>query len=64
MELGDYSGRAVSADARLEFRVARALGVGVAYNYFRIDGTVGRIDFDGKLAMKVSGAEAYVRVGF
>jgi hypothetical protein len=64
VELGDYSGRAASADARVEFRVARALGVGVAYNYFRLDGTVGRIDFDGKLAMRIAGAEAYVRVGF
>ncbi|HWW62147.1 MAG TPA: hypothetical protein VN181_12325 [Thermoanaerobaculia bacterium] len=64
VELGDYSGQALTADARVEYRIARALGVGIAYNYFRIDGTVGRIDFDGKLAMKVSGAEAFVRLGF
>ena len=59
-----YSGRATSASARLELRASHAIGVGVAYNYFKIDGTVSDPSFGGRLAMKVNGLETFVRVGF
>ena len=58
-----YSGRAVQAAARLEYRVG-ALGLGAAYNYFRIDGDVTQVDFNGELSLRVSGPEAYLRLAF
>lgn len=58
-----YSGRAVSAAARLEYRF-RAFGVGAAYNYFRIDGTVTEADFSGDLSVVIRGPEAYLRLAF
>jgi len=59
-----YSGRAASAGARLEFRVVPSVGIGVAYNYFNIDGTISDPSFGGRLKMTVKGAEGFVRVGF
>ena len=64
VELDVYSGRATMAAARLEYRVARWLGIGAAYNYFRIDGTVEEFDFTGELSLTVQGPEAYVRLAF
>ena len=59
-----YSGRATSADARLEFRVVRGLSIGAAYNYFHLDGTIDDPQFTGALSLRVDGPEAYVRLGF
>jgi len=59
-----YSGRATSAGARLEYRVVRNAGIGIAYNYFDIDGTISDPSFGGRLKMTVKGAEGFVRVGF
>jgi len=59
-----YSGRATSANARIEFRVVSNLGVGVAYNYFNIDGTVTDPSFGGRLKMTVKGGEGFVRLAF
>ena len=59
-----YSGRATNATARLELRASRAIGIGVAYNYFKIDGTVSDPSFSGRLSLKSSGVETFVRVGF
>ena len=59
-----YSGRAMSANARLEFRVARNVGIGAAYNYFNIDGTITDPGFGGRLKMTAKGAEAFVRLAF
>ena len=58
-----YSGRAVIANARLEYRV-RNFGLGAGYNYSRIAGTVNDPRFGGNLAMTIDGAEAYVRFAF
>ena len=59
-----YSGRATSADARLEFRIVNGISIGAAYNYFHLDGTIADPQFGGALSMKVDGPEAYVRIGF
>ena len=59
-----YSGRATTADARLEFRVVRGVSIGAAYNYFHLDGTVADPQFAGKLALRVDGPEAYLRLGW
>ena len=59
-----YSGRATSADARLEYRIAGGLSIGAAYNYFHLDGTMTDPSFAGTLSMRVDGPEGYVRLGF
>ena len=59
-----YSGRAVSAAARLEFRVVHNIGIGAAYNYFNIDGTVTDPNFGGRLKLTAKGGEGFVRLAF
>ena len=38
------------------------LGIGVAYNYFNLNGLVKKPDFHADLGMTVSGVEAFVRI--
>jgi hypothetical protein len=59
-----YSGRAAMANIRFEYRIVRNLGLGAAYNYFRIDGTVADPQFGGRLAMTIDGGEGYLRIAF
>jgi hypothetical protein len=59
-----YSGRATTADARLEFRIVKGVAIGAAYNYFHLNGTFAAPDFTGALSMKVDGPEWYVRLGW
>jgi hypothetical protein len=59
-----YTGRALTANARLEYRPLRWLGVGAAYNYFRLDVDVAQSDLNGSIGMRVQGPEAYVRLAF
>lgn len=59
-----YSGRATSADVRLEFRVVKNVAIGAAYNYFHLDGTIDDPSFNGTLSMTVKGPEGYLRIGF
>lgn len=60
----DYTGRAITADARLEYRPVRWIGVGVAYNYFDLDVDVAQTSLTGSLNMNIRGPEGYVRLGF
>jgi hypothetical protein len=60
----DYTGRALTANARLEVRPLHWLGIGAAYHYFRLDADLAQPDLAGSLDMTVRGPEAYVRVGF
>jgi hypothetical protein len=60
----DYTGHAVSADARLEYRPLRWLGLGAAYHYFRLDVDVAQADLGGSLDMTIRGPAAFVRLGF
>lgn len=60
--LDEYSGRAFTGAARIEFRPARWIGIGAAYNYFRLDADVAAARFNGELALTVQGPEAYVRL--
>ena len=59
-----YTGRALTANARLEYRPVRWLGIGGAYNYFRLDVDVAQSDLSGSIGMRVQGPEAYVRLAF
>jgi hypothetical protein len=59
-----YTGRALTANARLEYRPVRWLGIGGAYNYFRLDVDVAQSDLSGSVGMRVQGPEAYVRLAF
>jgi hypothetical protein len=60
----DFTGRALTASARIEYRPVRWLGVGAAYSYFRLDVDVAQADLAGTLDMTLRGPEGYVRVGF
>jgi hypothetical protein len=62
--IGDYTGSALTARARLEYRPLRWLGVGASYNYFRLDVDVEQLDFGGSLDMTIQGPEAFVRLAF
>lgn len=60
----DYTGRALTASARLEFRPVRWVGVGAGYSYFRLDVDVDAADLGGSLDMTLRGPEAFVRLAF
>jgi hypothetical protein len=60
----DYTGRAVTGAARLEYRPLDWLGVGAAYHYFTLDVDVAQTDLSGSLDMTIRGPEAYVRLAF
>lgn len=60
----DYTGTALTANARVEYRPLRWIGVGVAYSYFRLDVDVAQADLRGALDMTIRGPEGYVRLGF
>jgi hypothetical protein len=62
--IDQYSGRATNASVRLEYRFTRGIGVGAAYNYFKLDGSVTDPDLTGRLALQVDGVEAFVRLGW
>lgn len=60
----DYTGDALTADARLEFRPVRWLGIGAGYHYFRLDIDVEAAALRGALDMTIRGPEGYVRLAF
>lgn len=62
--IGDYSGDALTAAARLEYRPVNWLGVGGAYHYFRLNVDVEQNTLRGALDMTIRGPEAYVRLAF
>ena len=62
--IGDYSGDALTAAARLEFRALPWLGIGGAYHYFRLNVDVDQTTLRGALDMTIRGPEAYVRLAF
>ncbi|HEX9982081.1 MAG TPA: hypothetical protein VGF69_02350 [Thermoanaerobaculia bacterium] len=62
--LDEITGSALTGNARLEWRFLRNVGIGAAYNYFHIEGTVAGEDFDGELDMTIDGAEVYLRLAF
>ena len=64
IKYSDYTGRAVSGRALLEFRVTPRIGIGAAYNHFVVDGTFQGSDFVGRLDYYVDGAEAHLRFIF
>ena len=60
----DYTGRALTGAARLEYRPLPWLGVGGAYHYFSLDVDVAQTSLSGSLDMTIQGPEAYVRLAF
>ena len=60
----DYTGRALTGLARLEYRPLPWLGIGGAYHYFRLDVDVAQADLSGSLDMTIRGPEAYLRLAF
>ena len=62
--ISGYTGRALTAGARLEYRALRWLGIGAAYNYFRLNVDVARSDLRGAIDMTVRGPEGFVRLAF
>jgi hypothetical protein len=60
-----YSGDALTANARLEYRPLRWLGIGAAYSYFRLNVDVAQTgELHGALDMTIQGPEGYVRLAF
>jgi hypothetical protein len=59
-----YTGDAITANARLEYRPLSWLGVGAAYSYFRLNVDVAQTTLNGSLDMTVRGPEGYVRLAF
>src|SRR5947208_1379220 len=62
--ISGYTGRALTGGARLEFRALRWLGVGAAYNYFRLNVDVARPDLRGSIDLTMRGPEGFVRLAF
>ncbi len=62
--IGDYTGTALTGSVRLEYRPLRWIGIGAAYNYFRLDVDVEQAGFGGSLDMTVRGPEGYLRLAF
>jgi hypothetical protein len=60
----DYTGRAITGAARLEYRPVNWLGAGAAYHYFKLDVDVAQTDLSGSLDMTIRGPEVYVRLAF
>ncbi|MDQ3281332.1 MAG: hypothetical protein M3Q69_07960 [Acidobacteriota bacterium] len=60
----DYTGRALTGGARLEYRPVRWIGVGAAYNYFNLTVDVAQADLGGSIEMTIRGPEAFVRLAF
>jgi hypothetical protein len=60
----DYTGSALTGQARLEYRPLRWLGIGAAYNYFRLDIDVEQSDLRGSLDMTMQSPEVYLRLAF
>ncbi len=60
-----YTGDALTANARLEYRPLPWLGIGAAYSYFRLNVDVAKTgELHGALDMTIQGPEGYVRVAF
>jgi hypothetical protein len=60
-----YTGDALTASARLEYRALPWLGIGAAYHYFRMNVDVARAgDLTGSLDMTIRGPEAFLRLAF
>ena len=62
--IGDYTGTALNGSARLEYRPVRWIGIGAAYNYFRLDVDVTQLDLGASIDMTIQGPEAFVRLAF
>lgn len=62
--IGDYTGDAFTAAARLEYRPVNWLGIGAAYHYFRLTVDVDQTSLSGSLDMRIRGPEAFVRLAF
>jgi len=62
--IGDYTGNALTAAARLEYRPVSWLGVGATYHYFRLELDVEQASLRGSLDMTIRGPEAFLRLAF
>ncbi|HYC60893.1 MAG TPA: hypothetical protein VEK79_15125 [Thermoanaerobaculia bacterium] len=59
-----YTGDALTANARLEYRPLSWLGIGAAYSYFRLNVDVAQETLNGSLDMQIRGPEGYLRLAF
>jgi hypothetical protein len=60
----DYTGSALTGSARVEYRPVRWLGVGAAYDYFRLDVDVAQTELRGEFDMTVRGPSVYLRLSY
>lgn len=64
LRIGDYKGRLIDAQAGVSARVARNVGLGLAYRYVDYDLEVDKPDWGGKLEYQYHGPLAFVEVAF
>ena len=62
--ISGYTGRALTGGAHVEYRALQWLGVGAAYNYFRLNVDVARTDVRGSIDLTMRGPEAFVKLAF
>lgn len=65
VKISDYTGTALIGTARVELRPVRWLGIGAAYDYFRMDVDVDQAaGLRGSLDMTIRGPQAYIRLAY
>lgn len=64
VNIENYEGKVLTYGARLEWRLARHLGLGASWDSFNIDADVDKDRFRGSLDFTVEGAQAYLRLAF
>ncbi|HKR64466.1 MAG TPA: hypothetical protein VJZ00_12110 [Thermoanaerobaculia bacterium] len=65
VKISDYTGTALIGQARVELRPWRWLGIGAAYDYFRMDVDVAQVaGLHGSLDMTIRGPQAYIRLAY
>jgi hypothetical protein len=64
VRISGYTGRVVTANAQIEVRPLRWLGVGAAYNHFKLDVDVARDTLHGAIGMRIRGPEGFVRLAW
>ena len=60
----NYQGEAYLARVAGEYRLARMIAIGAAWNYFDLNGAVDKTNFHANLGMRVSGVEAFLHIVF
>ena len=64
LELGDYTGGLLEADAKLTYMIWDNVGLGIGARYFKIRAKADTSNFDGDLDFQFVGPTAFAVVSF